>query len=174
MDLTPYISALREDLTTTAAAGDEATRRTAAMLAAALEPSVRLAIMNALSDLAAEVTAELEDHVVEVRLRGRDVQVAVTGTAAANEQHDETPPPPPTGDGDVSRITVRVFDELKSKAERAAAEQGVSLNSFIAQAVAGALHGKGKHGQWGAWTATGKSGGGKGGDSSRVHGWVRG
>ena len=32
MDLTPYITSLREDLTTTASAGDEQTRRTAALL----------------------------------------------------------------------------------------------------------------------------------------------
>src|SRR5215470_18419028 len=80
MDLTPYISALREDLTTAASAGDDQTKRTAAVLAAALEPATRLAIMNALSDLAAEVTAALDDHIVEVRLDGRDVQVVVTHT----------------------------------------------------------------------------------------------
>jgi hypothetical protein len=78
MDLTPYIASLREDLVTAASAGDENTRRAAEVLAAALEPAARLAIMNALSDLAAEVTASLDDHVVDVRLAGRDVQVVVT------------------------------------------------------------------------------------------------
>ena len=39
MDLTPYIANLREDLANTAAAGDEHTRRAAALLSSALEPA---------------------------------------------------------------------------------------------------------------------------------------
>src|SRR5690349_15476847 len=108
MDLTPYIATLREDLAAAASAGDEQTQRIAAVLSAAMESAARLAIMNALSDLAAEVTTALEDRVVEVRLDGRDVKVAVTGHPAAAE----APPPPPTNDmsGDVTRITLRMFE----------------------------------------------------------------
>src|SRR5437867_4990373 len=90
MDLSQYVSRLREDLVAAAAAGDEQTQRTAALLGAAIEPAARLAIMNALSDLAAEVTAALPDRVVEVRLDGRDVRVTVTGEQTdepADEQH---------------------------------------------------------------------------------------
>src|SRR5690242_14269551 len=116
MDLTPYIASLREALTTTASAGDEHTRRTAAVLAAALEPAVRLTLMTALSDLAAEVTAALEDQVVEVRLSGREVQVVVTDTSRPRREEQSTPPPPPpppTGEGseNISRMTVRLFEE---------------------------------------------------------------
>ncbi|GAB2820578.1 toxin-antitoxin system HicB family antitoxin [Lentzea nigeriaca] len=167
MDLSPYIASLREDLATAASAGDENTRRTAAALSAALEPAARLAIMNALSDLAAEVTASLEGQVVEVRLAGRDVQVVVTGSA-----EPEPEPAPgqevPMGDatGDISRITLRMINELKAKAEAAAAAQGVSLNSFIQQAVGGAVHGKHKH-QHKGWS-------GNAGHGSRVRGWVQG
>ena len=78
MDLSQYVTQLREDLASAAAAGDEQTRRTAALLGAAIEPAARLAMMNALADLAAEVTAALGDRVVEVRLDGRDVRVAVS------------------------------------------------------------------------------------------------
>ncbi|NKE59270.1 toxin-antitoxin system HicB family antitoxin [Lentzea sp. PSKA42] len=167
MDLSPYIASLREDLATAASAGDDNTRRTAAALSAALEPAARLAIMNALSDLAAEVTASLDGQVVEVRLAGRDVQVVVTGSA-----EPEPEPAPrqevPLGDatGDISRITLRMINELKSKAEAAAAAQGVSLNSFIQQAVGGAVHSKHRH-QHKGWS-------GGGGSGSRVRGWVQG
>src|ERR1700712_5421090 len=78
MDLTPYTQNLREDLLTAASVGDEDSRRAAALLASAIEPAARLAIMNALSDLAAEVTGALQDTTVELRLDGRDVRVAVT------------------------------------------------------------------------------------------------
>ncbi|HEV2784197.1 MAG TPA: toxin-antitoxin system HicB family antitoxin [Actinophytocola sp.] len=182
MDLSQYIASLREDLITTAAAGDENTRRAAEVLAAAIGPAARLAIMNALSDLAAEVTAALDDHVVEVRLDGRDVQVVVTATGSPADDVP-APPPPPTGEqGDMSRMTLRLFEQLKARAEAAAAAQGVSLNTFVQQAVQSALHGD-KEGwreakqqwkrQWKQQWAEEHRGSG-GGSSSRVHGWYEG
>ena len=63
------------------------------MLAGALEPAARLAIMNALSDLAAEVTGALRDTTVELRLDGRDVRVAVTRhaeDAASSSRQDDS------------------------------------------------------------------------------------
>ncbi|GAA3840161.1 toxin-antitoxin system HicB family antitoxin [Saccharothrix violaceirubra] len=139
MDLSPYIAALREDLATAASAGDEDTRRTAAVLSAALEPAARLAIMNALSDLAAEVTVALDGPVVDVRLDGRDVQVVVTGTDSREEDEPRTQEVPRPSAGDATRITLRLLDELKAKAEQAAQSQGMSLNTFVAQAVQGAV-----------------------------------
>lgn len=193
MDLTPYLSTLREDLATAAAAGDDDTRRTAAMLSAALEPAARLVIMNALSDLSAEVTAALDDRIVEVRLDGRDVQVVVshTGTPVDDEpgptggSTQSGPGPDPTGD--ISRITLRLFEEIKTKAEDAAAAQGVSLNSWVSQAVQGALQNKGR-GQWGPGQGPWGHGRGpwghggspedwdrpKGRPGSRLRGWVQG
>lgn len=196
MDLTPYITSLREDLTATASAGDDDTRRTAAVLSGALEPALRLALMNALADLTAEVTAQLPDHVVDVRLDGRDVRVVVTGTGTPQERTDSatpppSPPPPPPGTagetGDISRITLRLFEQIKGQAEQAAASQGISLNSFVSQAVQGALHGvqqPGKGGWAGQWGASGSTGdrpgstsGSQGGSpqsGSRLTGWVEG
>lgn len=179
MDLTPYITSLREDLTATASAGDDQTRRVAAVLSAALEPSVRLALMNALSDLAAEVTAHLDDHVVEVRLDGREVRVVVTSTGGRHDEHaerGEAPPPPPPDSGDISRITLRLFEEIKNKAERAAAAQGVSLNTFVSQAVQGALQ-KGQSVDREAWRKAKQHWKGQwseGSGGSRLHGWVQG
>ena len=187
MDLTPYISQLREDLTAAASAGDEQTRHTAVVLGAALEPAARLAIMSALSDLAAEVTAALDDRVVEVRLDGRDVRVAVgsatddahstthSASHSGSGPHADGPPPPsdsPFGDagGDIRRMTLRLIDQVKSQAERAAAEQGVSLNTWVSQAVAGALRGE-------SWNDPRWSPGGSPGDRrsrNRVQGWVQG
>lgn len=170
MDLTPYLSTLREDLTATASAGDEQTRRTAALLSAALEPSVRLALMNALADLAAEVTAQLPDHVVEVRLDGRDVRVVVTGTRQDPEPagRPQPPPPPPFEGGDIARMTLRMVEQIKGQAEQAAAAQGVSLNTFISQAVQGALHGTSHpRGEWKQHSRQEKN------TDSHLHGWVK-
>jgi HicB family len=215
MDLTPYVAALRDDLAAAAAVGDEATTRAGNSLAAALEPAVRLALMNALSDLAGEVSESLGDRSVSLRLSGREVQVVVdrspssedggffAGPASspfagapsggANGPHRPTPPPGPGfpgGEGpwgafggggqgfggqgfggrggpdvgDISRMTLRLVDQIKGQAERAAAAQGMSLNSWIAQAVQGALRQHGGRGGWGGWGTGGDSGGDSGGD----------
>ncbi len=175
MDLSKYVSQLREDLASAAAAGDEQTQRTGALLGAAIEPAARLAMMNALSDLAAEVTEALGDRVVEVRLDGRDVRVAVSGPAADEREPEPADPPfagfGPRGfagfggdAGDISRVTLRLVEQIKNQAEQAAANQGMSLNSWVAQAVQGALAGH-QHG---------KPGRRDGKDGRRVKGWVQG
>lgn len=175
MDLSPYVNQLREDLVSAAAAGDDQTRRTAAVLGAAIEPAARLAVMSALSDLAAEVTAALPDHVVEVRLDGRDVRVSVTGEPGAEESTPEEEPEQPAfrgfgpfgGDsGDISRITLRLVEQIKSQAEQAAANEGLSLNSWLAQTVQGALSGGGGRKQ--KPSKAGKQ------SDKRIRGWVQG
>lgn len=175
MDLNPYIDQLREDLTSAAAAGDDQTRQTAAVLSGAIEPAARLAIMNALSDLAAEVTTNLDGQVVDLRLDGRDLRVVVSGGGGPapvdDEETEPPPPPPPSGDnGDISRITLRLMEEIKSQAEQAASTQGVSLNTFVAQAVQGALHGRERGGPWDRPGRGGSRHGGRG----RGHGHGRG
>ena len=180
MDLSRYVTRLREDLASAAAAGDEQTQRTGALLGAAIEPAARLALMNALADLAAEVTEALGDRVVEVRLDGRDVRVAVSpGDAPADEPEAETADSPFAGfggrgfagfggdAGDISRVTLRLVEQIKNQAEQAAANQGMSLNSWVAQAVQGALAGH-QHGK------PGRRDGRDGRDGKRVKGWVQG
>ena len=193
MDLTPYITTLREDLSAAAAAGDEQTRRTAAILSAALEPAARLAVMSALSELAAEVTASLDDQIVEIRLAGKDVKVVVTGSPTMEPDTEVSDEEPFAEDdsGNISRVTVRLAEDLKTKAEQTAATQGVSLNAFISRAVKEAVrfHGRrqgnrrGGWQDWGGWDAWGGQnwhGGGhrgqRGGRSSnsRITGWVQG
>jgi HicB family len=173
MDIGRYVAQLRDDLTAAAAPGDEQTQRTAALLGAAVEPAARLALMNALADLAAEITTALGDRTVEVRLDGRDVRVAV-GPDPAAEPTPPPPPPPGMDTGDISRITLRLVEQIKGQAEQAASAQGVSLNSWVAQAVQGALSGQGRRrqgrGPWG--DATGRSGGPD--DGRHLRGWVEG
>jgi len=78
MDLSPYVESLRRDLTTAAAAGADETRRVAELLANALEPATRLALLEALTDAAAEVTAALDGPTVDVRMHGREPRIVVT------------------------------------------------------------------------------------------------
>jgi|SRR5680860_1272216 len=142
MDITPYAQALRDDLVAAAEAGGEEAKASAQRLALALDPAVRLALMDALSQAAAEITSELPAGSVEVRLRGREPQFVVDVPTMP------LPPEPPAAptplgpdavedeeDGTVARITLRIPESLKSRAEDLAGKTGQSLNTWIVNAV---------------------------------------
>ncbi|SHF35043.1 toxin-antitoxin system HicB family antitoxin [Streptoalloteichus hindustanus] len=176
MELEPYVAQIRDGLGSAVSTADPEVQRTAALLAGALEPAARLALMNALSDLAAEVTAAWDDGVVEVRLAGRDVRVVVTRTDQPAGDRPEPgqapppPPPPPADGGDISRITLRLLDEIKARAERAASAQGVSLNTWVSQAVQGALGTQGRRDRAERPEEPNRDGR----PGGRVRGWVQG
>jgi len=140
MDLTDYVETLRGSLTTAAAAGGDQVRETARLLADALDPAVRLTVLDALSTMAAEVTAALDGDVVEIRVRGRDPEVVVTRAVHAPETVPAAPVEEPADDGVTARISLRLPDALKSRAEAAAAAQGGSLNAWLVRAVADAVN----------------------------------
>ena len=77
MDITPYVESLRQDLIAAAEAGGPEAKAAAERLTLALDPAVRLALMDALSQAAAEITSELPAGSVDVRLRGREPQLVV-------------------------------------------------------------------------------------------------
>src|SRR3954452_12494945 len=77
MDITPYVENLRHDLGAAAEAGGPEARAAAERLALALDPAVRLTLMDALSQAAPATTAELAAGSVEVRLRAREPELVV-------------------------------------------------------------------------------------------------
>jgi hypothetical protein len=134
MDLTPYLESLRSDLAAAAAPGGPETERAADLLAHSLEASARLAMLEVLSDAAAEITTRLTGAAVEVRLRGRDADLVVTHAA-------EPPPEAPAVDGgDLARLTLRMPEALKTHVEQTAAAEGISVNAWLVRAVTVAVH----------------------------------
>jgi hypothetical protein len=142
MDLSDYVDALRRSLTTAAAAGTEQTQETARLLGDSIEPAVRLAMTDALSAMAAEITAAWDGGLVDIRLRGRDPEVVIVPAP------DSEPEPPaedraaeddPDDDGSMARISLRLPESVKARAEAAAAAAGISLNAWLVRAVAAGL-----------------------------------
>jgi hypothetical protein len=134
MDITPYVERLRHDLTQAAAAGDDQVRDAAERLGLALDPSMRLALMEALSQAAAEITSEMRDGSVDVRLTGRELEFVVEHPAPPAEA--SAPTPPTAGDeededGPTARITLRLPESVKARAEELAGKSGSSLNTWI-------------------------------------------
>ena len=138
MDITPYVDSLKRDLLAAAeAAGDEA-RATAERLTYALDPAARLAMMEAISQAAAEITAELPSGGVDVRLDGRDLDFVVHAPSAVPAPPAPPAPPMPGEDdeeGGLARITLRIPESVKAKAEDMAARSGQSLNTWLVSIV---------------------------------------
>ncbi len=139
MDLTPYIDSLRHDLAAAAEAGGPEARAAAERLALALDPAMRMALMDALSQAAAEITSELPAGSVDVRLRGREPQLVVD-VPAVSPAPPPPPAPPPAGDlddedGGVARITLRLPESVKVRAEELATRAGHSLNTWLVNVV---------------------------------------
>jgi hypothetical protein len=150
MNLDPYIEDVRRQLEAAAEAGGEDVRALAERLVAPLEAGVRLAIQDALAAAAEEITLELAPGSVEVRLRGREPEFAVSlppaepsaEEIAAAEDATEWRTAVRRGvggeadDATVSRINLRLPERLKSLVEQAAAGEGLSVNAWLVRAAA--------------------------------------
>jgi HicB-like protein involved in pilus formation len=157
MDITPLVDSLRTDLAQAAEVGGIEVQAAAEKLLLALDPALRLTIMDALSQAAAEISQALPGVAIEVRLRGREPEFAVMSApqpAAARPMAGE---PQDGDDGDeVARITLRIPEALKARAETLAAGQGQSLNTWLVAAARAAASGEStersghsRHGRYG-------------------------
>lgn len=139
MDITPYVEGLRRDLTAAAESAGDETRRAAERLTFALDPSARLALMEAVSQAAAEITSEMPNGGVDVRLAGRDLDFVVHMDPPSAPIAPPAPPTPPgledTDEGGLARITLRIPESVKTKAEERAEEAGQSLNTWLVSVV---------------------------------------
>jgi hypothetical protein len=132
MQVESYVQAIREDLERIAAVGDDATARVGELLAGALEPSLGRRLQEALTEAAFELSQQLPDGRIEVRVSGGDPELVYAGEppAAASDSGDEALS---------ARITLRLSESLKSRVEDAAASGGLSLNTWIVRALARAV-----------------------------------
>jgi hypothetical protein len=134
MDLSPYVETLRTDVTAAAAVGGPEVQRAAELVADALDPAVRLVLLDVLTDVANDLTAALDGPSVEVRLRGREPELVVVGPVP-----EPAPAAVPADEAGTARLTLRLPETLKSRAEQAAAAEGQSVNNWLVRAVARAL-----------------------------------
>jgi hypothetical protein len=171
MELSPYLDTLQRELHAAAAPGGPEVTRTAELLSGSLDAAARLCLLEALADAAAEITGKLGTASVEVRLRGRNADFAVTELAEpvgapgwppmpppppgfpppppppgwpAPPGPPPPPPPPPPDSGDLARITLRLPEPLKAQVEALAATEGISVNAWLVRAITTAVAGGGQ------------------------------
>jgi hypothetical protein len=138
MDMTEYVATLRREMAAITRIAGEDVARTAEMLTDAMESAVRLTLLEVVSGAAAEITTRLDDIAIDVRLSGTDADFVVTvadaePAAAAAEAFAEA------AADDVTRVTLRMSEQLKARVEAAASTTGVSVNAWLVRAISEAL-----------------------------------
>lgn len=172
MDLSRYTESVREQLASASALADEQTQQVVQNLGTSLDSALRLTLIQALSDAAVAISAELAPTTVEVRMDGAEPEFVVR--QAPTSSHDdsyaeESDDEDDERDDDLlsdeedgqARISLRLSTRLKQRVDDAADEDQVSTNAWINEAVVGQLrrrrrrdfrgygsHRRGRHGNW--------------------------
>jgi hypothetical protein len=141
MDLQPYVDGVRHELAVAAAAGGQDAEALAERLTAPLESAIRLALLEALSEAAEQITVELAPGSVDVRLRGRDPEFTVSPGIEDGADLPAVVPPESEDYGRTWRVTLRLPEHLRSRVDAAARGDGLSVNAWLVRAVTAALGG---------------------------------
>src|ERR1051325_4407338 len=135
MKVAAYVEALQQDLANVAGIGDDAIAEAARRISAALESSLRLRLTDALGEAAAELTNQLPDGHVEVRVSAGEPELvyvpapgppppAARGRGLASAPAPASPRPW-GGGAPRAGTTLRLPETLKTIVDAAAQEAGV-------------------------------------------------
>jgi Ribbon-helix-helix protein, copG family len=151
MELSTYIESVRVGVVNASSLADEQTQHVAERLGTAIESSTRLALIQALSDAAGSISAEMAPSSVELRMIGSDPEFVVSIQTAEAEPTlllpDAEPSPEGTGespttepdDEPLARITLRLPQSVKARVDEMASSEGISTNAWLIRAVMDAL-----------------------------------
>src|SRR5579864_8165699 len=138
MKMSLVVDGLRSDVISVGELGDDTVAEVADRIAEVLGRSVPSRILDLLSEVAAEVSAELPEGRVEIRVAGDDVDLAYVEDApgAHADGADGESDADRDRDRDMSaRITLRLSESLKARVEESAVVQGLSVNAFIVRTL---------------------------------------
>lgn len=171
MELAKYTDTVREQLANASALADEQTQQVVQRLSTSLDSALRLSLIQALSDAATEISADLAPTTIEVRMDGAEPEFVVR--QAPPSDHEESYAEESDDDDDdddflsdeeegQARISLRLSTRLKQRVDEASDEDQVSTNAWITDAVVSQLrrrrrrrdfrghgpHRRGRHGNW--------------------------
>ena len=135
MDIATHVQRLGQECAAIAETSTPDARALFERFASALEPAIHLALIEALSDAAGEISRDMAPGSVELRLRGREPSFVVhlpTVTSPASPTDAEP-------HGPTARINFRPPEHLKSAIEEAAAREGRSVNAWLTRVSSAAL-----------------------------------
>ena len=129
MQMAQFLESLETDLDRIAAVGDDAVAQAASRLTQAIRGSAGMRLLEALGEAAVEISAQLPEGHVEVRMSGQDPNFVFV-------EEQPQPAAPLSEDEASARITLRLPEGLKAGIEAAASREGVSVNAWLVRALA--------------------------------------
>lgn len=128
MRLDPIMTQVDATIQAQLAMADSAVADSARAFMDVFRPTVRTALLEAVQHAAAEVSAQLGDRRVDVRLVDGDPELVVAGAEPGDQD-------PSLDDQMEARITLRLPEALKGIVEDAASSAGDSVNSWVVDAL---------------------------------------
>jgi hypothetical protein len=139
MQMSQFIEALQADLRELAEIGGDDLVQATNRLAGAVKQSATLRLIDAVTQLALDLSNQLPNGHIEVRLAGQDPQLLYV---------EEQPSEPIAGeDAFAARITLRLPESLKTAVEAAAETEAVSVNAWLVRAIQRVVSGSGTTGR---------------------------
>lgn len=148
MDLSSYVESVRAGVQNAAALADDHTKQVAEHLGTAVESSSRLALLQAISDAAAEISTELAPGSVEVRMRGSEPTFVISTPVSHGDPVTMLMPQDPSlteaavetdepvdADEAQARVSLRLPQSVKEKVDQYADADGVSTNTWLLHRV---------------------------------------
>jgi hypothetical protein len=136
MQASQIVEELQSQLAALADLGDAQTAAAARRIAVSLRGTLGLTLVRILGEAARELSAQIPDGRIEVRLVGEDPELVyireeadVSGPVVADEAF-------------TARITLRLPEALKRSLEAAADGEGVSTNTWVVRAISQSVHGR--------------------------------
>ena len=140
MQMSQFIEALQADLRELAQIGGDELVQATDRLGGAIKQSATLRLIDALTQVALDLSGQLPNGHVEIRLAGQDPELLFVEEQAAE----------PVGageDGLSARISLRLPESLKTAVEAAAESENVSVNTWLVRALSRAVSGGGGSGR---------------------------
>jgi hypothetical protein len=135
MLMSEHVRSLRSSVAAIAALGDPATAAAGERIAVALEGTFRVHLLDVLAEAVQEIDAQVTAGRVDLRIEAGEPVLVFTGSQPDGAAEATTDDPAS------ARITLRIAEGLKTRAEEAAAREGMSLNTWLARAVGRAVAG---------------------------------
>ena len=131
METAQFVEALQQDLRDLARIGGDELVEAARRLEGAVRQAATLRLIDFLTQAALELSEQLPDGHVDVRIAGQEPQLVFVEEQAPVE----APPAAALAEDVQARITLRLPESLKTAIEAAAAAENVSVNTWLVRAL---------------------------------------
>ena len=125
MQMSKFIDLLSSDLAALSKLGGPDLESAVSRLIPTLAPVLRTRLLEALTEATEELKSQLPDARIEARINGDEVElIYLQNQSSLRETASELN----------ARITLRLSEDLKSRIEKAAIKEGISLNTWLLKA----------------------------------------